>query len=57
ASDTPHAEVLDTADRLLALATEQRKAAGGDPFALLPCLLAAHALCGTPSAGVPAVGL
>ncbi|MCW2958973.1 MAG: hypothetical protein JWP18_1776 [Solirubrobacterales bacterium] len=57
ASDTPHAEVLDTADRLLALATEQRKAAGGDPFALLPCLLAAHALCGTPSAGVPTVGL
>ncbi len=53
AGQTPHAELLDAADRLLALGTEHRAAAGGDPFALLPCLLAAHALCGTPTAGVP----
>jgi predicted TIM-barrel fold metal-dependent hydrolase len=55
AGDTPHAELLDVADRLLVLATEHRAAADGDPFALLPCLLAAHALCGTPGAGVPDV--
>ncbi len=49
---TPHAELLDAADRLLELALAARDTTG-DPFALLPGVLAAHALCGTPTGGVP----
>ncbi|MCW2999988.1 MAG: Amidohydrolase 2 [Solirubrobacterales bacterium] len=53
--DAPHGALLDVAARLLDLATAQRAAAGGDPFAIVPCVLAAHTLCGTPEAGVPPV--
>jgi predicted TIM-barrel fold metal-dependent hydrolase len=48
----PHAELLRAADGLLARA-QAAHAAGGD-LAIVPATLTAHAMCGTPAAGVPA---
>jgi hypothetical protein len=51
-SSHPHAELLAAAANLLDRAQAAR-AAGGDALAIVPATLTAHALCGTPEAGVP----
>jgi predicted TIM-barrel fold metal-dependent hydrolase len=49
----PHAELLAAAAWLIDRA-EADRAAAGDALACVPAALTAHALCGTPAAGVPA---
>jgi len=50
----PHAELLAGAAWLLEQAEATRAANGGSPLDIVPAVLTAHALCGTPAAGVPA---
>ena len=52
-SSHPHAELLAAAASLLDRAQAAR-AAAGDALTIIPATLTAHALCGTPAAGVPA---
>jgi hypothetical protein len=49
----PHAELLAAAATLLAQAEATRAADGAQPMDIVPHVLTAHALCGTPAAGVP----
>ncbi len=54
ADDARHGPLLDAVAALLDAALAHREAAGGDSIALLPGVIAAHALAGTPGAGTPA---
>ncbi len=50
----PYEALLRLAGELLALAPGLRRDAGDDPVGVVPAALIAQALCGTPTAGVPA---
>lgn len=51
----PHAALLDAIAALLDTALAQWTTAGEDPIAMLPAVIAAHAIAGTPGAGTPVV--